>query len=122
MEATPFWQRSKLPFCRATPPCLSGNPLATGHLTHIAYSPPAWSGSVADFNNWRVIEQSELSPIVEAISQIPGYGNVKEWFFSAVPKLSQYVVIPESRVLHVRFRASCPSDSLERITGCKVRE
>lgn len=78
---------------------------------------------MADFNNWRVIEQSELSPIVEAISGIPGYGKVKEWFLSAIPKLSQYVVIPESRVLHVRFKAinHAESPALERITGVKVR-
>lgn len=78
---------------------------------------------MADFNNWRVIEQSELSPISEAISQIPEYGKVREWFFSAVPKLSQYVVIPESRVLHVRFKAITQSESpaLARITGVKVR-
>ena len=78
---------------------------------------------MADFNNWRVIEQSELNPISEAISQIPEYGKVREWFFSAVPKLSQYVVIPESRVLHVRFKAITQSESpaLTRITGVKVR-
>ncbi len=77
---------------------------------------------MADFNNWRVIEQSELHPISETISSIPGYGQVQAWFFSAVPKLSQYVVIPESRVIHVRFKAISQSESpaLERITGVKV--
>ncbi len=78
---------------------------------------------MADFNNWRVIEQTELNPISEAISQTPEYGKVREWFFSAVLKLSQYVVIPESRVLHVRFKAIHQSESpaLARITGVKVR-
>ncbi|KAH6640375.1 hypothetical protein F5144DRAFT_589863 [Chaetomium tenue] len=96
---------------------------ATGGNSILAANPPAWSSSVADFNNWRVIEQSELHPISETISQIPGYGQVQAWFFSAVPKLSQYVVIPESRVIHVRFKAISHSESpaLERITGVKTQ-
>ncbi|EAQ85299.1 hypothetical protein CHGG_09313 [Chaetomium globosum CBS 148.51] len=94
---------------------------ATGGNSILAANPPAWSSSVADFNNWRVIEQSDLHPISETISQIPGYGQVQAWFFSAVPKLSQYVVIPESRVIHIRFKAISHSESpaLERITGVK---
>uniref|UniRef100_A0A0D2YIW4 Uncharacterized protein n=1 Tax=Fusarium oxysporum (strain Fo5176) TaxID=660025 RepID=A0A0D2YIW4_FUSOF len=51
-------------------------------------APPAWSGSVANFNNWRIIEQTELTPIVDTISKMAGYHETRSWFFAAVPKLS----------------------------------
>ncbi|KNB19024.1 hypothetical protein FOXG_16478 [Fusarium oxysporum f. sp. lycopersici 4287] len=61
---------------------------ATGGNSILAADPPAWSGSVANFNNWRIIEQTELTPIVDTISKMAGYHETRSWFFAAVPKLS----------------------------------
>ncbi|KAG7294218.1 hypothetical protein NEMBOFW57_004288 [Staphylotrichum longicolle] len=90
---------------------------ATGGNSILAANPPAWSNSVADFNNWRVVNQTELTPIVDAIAAMTGFGEVKSWFLSAVPKLSQYFVVPESRVLHVRFKVAAQNSSFNHITG-----
>ena len=74
---------------------------------------------MADFNNWRVIDQQGLIPLVDVIAQVPNYSLVKSWFLKAVPKLSEYIVIPESRRLHVRFKASGDA-ALSRISGQAV--
>ncbi|KAK4184696.1 hypothetical protein QBC35DRAFT_466223 [Podospora australis] len=92
---------------------------ATGGNSILAADPPAWSGSVADFNNWRVINQTELTPIVDAMAGMAGYGMVRQWFLQAVPKLSQYYVIPESRQLHVRFKVAEQGESFAHMTGRK---
>ncbi|KAJ5653740.1 hypothetical protein N7490_000743 [Penicillium lividum] len=96
---------------------------ATGGNTLMAadwFSPQTWSGSVADFNNWRVIEQSEPTRMIDAIAEMPGYEHVHSWFLRAVPALSKYLVIPNSRTLHVRFRvAGLPGSSLETIAQTK---
>lgn len=63
-----------------------------------------------------MIDQSGLVPLADVISEIPGYGNVRQWFFQAVPKLSEYVVIPESRLLNVRFKV-LGDGALSRIAG-----
>lgn len=72
---------------------------------------------MADFNNWRVVNQTELTPIVDAIAAMTGFGEVKSWFLSAVPKLSQYFVVPESRMMHVRFKVAAQNSSFNHITG-----
>lgn len=90
-------------------------------LLLIIGSPPAWSGSVANFNNWRIIEQTELTPIVDTISKMAGYHETRSWFFAAVPKLSEYMVIPESRMLHVRFKVASQNESFGVISHKKVR-
>ncbi|KAL8718280.1 MAG: hypothetical protein Q9225_004558 [Loekoesia sp. 1 TL-2023] len=89
---------------------------ATGGNTILAADPPAWSGSVTDFNNWRVIDQKGLTPLADVIARTPGYAAVKSWFLKAVPKLSEYIIIPESRFLNVRFKA-ITDESLSRISG-----
>ncbi|KAF5664051.1 hypothetical protein FDENT_12979 [Fusarium denticulatum] len=93
---------------------------ATGGNSILAADPPSWSGSVANFNNWRIIEQTELTPIVETISKMPGYSEARSWFFAAVPKLSEYMVIPESRMLYVRFKVASQNESFAVISGKKV--
>ncbi|KAH6980672.1 hypothetical protein BKA56DRAFT_685551 [Ilyonectria sp. MPI-CAGE-AT-0026] len=90
---------------------------ATGGNTILAADPPAWCGSVADFNNWRVIDQAQVTPLVDAISQMTGYSEVNSWFFSAIPKLSEYMVIPESRTMNVRFCVSNQDENFRTITG-----
>ncbi|KAI3326737.1 hypothetical protein HD806DRAFT_520475 [Xylariaceae sp. AK1471] len=79
-------------------------------------SPSSWSSSVADFNNWRAIDQCELTPLAESIGRMTGYSDVKTWFLRAVPKLSQYYVIPETRILHVRLRVAAQDESFVHIT------
>ncbi|KAJ4243310.1 hypothetical protein NW762_014835 [Fusarium torreyae] len=93
---------------------------ATGGNSILAADPSAWSSSVANFNNWRVINQTELTPIVDAMSRMTGYHETRSWFFGAVPKLSEYMVIPESRMIHVRFKVSTQSTSLEVISGKRI--
>ncbi|RYC82509.1 hypothetical protein BFJ63_vAg14600 [Fusarium oxysporum f. sp. narcissi] len=84
---------------------------ATGGNSILVADPPAWSGSVANFNNWRIIEQTELTLIVDTILKMAGYHETRSWFFAAVPKLSEYMVIPESRMLHVRFKVASQNES-----------
>ncbi|KAF5602069.1 uncharacterized protein FSUBG_7904 [Fusarium subglutinans] len=93
---------------------------ATGGNSILAADPPAWSGSVANFNNWRIIEQTELTPIVDAISKMTGYRETRSWFFAAAPKLSEYMVIPESRMLHVRFKVASQNESFGVISQKKI--
>ncbi|QGJ00606.1 hypothetical protein CEK26_002050 [Fusarium fujikuroi] len=93
---------------------------ATGGNSILAADPPAWSGSVANFNNWRIIEQTELTPIVDAISKMAGYRETRSWFFAAVPKLSEYMVIPESRMLYVRFKVASQDESFGVISQKKI--
>ncbi|KAF5588626.1 hypothetical protein FPANT_6544 [Fusarium pseudoanthophilum] len=93
---------------------------ATGGNSILAADPPAWSGSVANFNNWRIIEQTELTPIVDTISKMAGYGETRSWFFAAVPKLSEYMVIPESRMLYVRFKVASQNESFGVISTKEV--
>ncbi|RKK69622.1 hypothetical protein BFJ69_g12564 [Fusarium oxysporum] len=92
---------------------------ATGGNSILAADPPAWSGSVANFNNWRIIEQTELTPIVDTISKMAGYHETRSWFFPAVPKLSEYMVITESRMLHVRFKVASQNESFGVISHKK---
>lgn len=75
---------------------------------------------MADFNNWRVVERGELSPMVDTLAQIPGFREVRTWFLSASSKLNEYIVVPERRVLHVRFKVAAQNDAFQRITGRKV--
>ena len=44
---------------------------------------------------------------------------MKLWFLKAVPKLSEYIVIPESRILNVHFKALA-DNSLSRLSGKAV--
>ncbi|EWZ29802.1 hypothetical protein FOZG_16671 [Fusarium oxysporum Fo47] len=94
---------------------------ATGGNSILAADPLAWSGSVANFNNWRIIEQTELTPIVDTISKMAGYHGTRSWFFAAVPKLSEYMVTSESRMLHVRFKVASQNESFGVISHKKVR-
>ncbi|KAM5372385.1 hypothetical protein ACJA88_009134 [Fusarium oxysporum] len=93
---------------------------ATGGNSILAADPLAWSGSVANFNNWRIIEQTELTPIVDTISKMAGYHGTRSWFFAAVPKLSEYMVTSESRMLHVRFKVASQNESFGVISHKKV--
>ncbi|KAK0624297.1 hypothetical protein B0T14DRAFT_545337 [Immersiella caudata] len=90
---------------------------ATGGNTILSADPAAWSGSVADFNNWRVIDQWGVGFLVDAITQMQDYGDVKMWFLGAIPTLSNYIVIPDSRTVHARLRVSGHDDAFRRITG-----
>ncbi|KAH7154579.1 hypothetical protein DER46DRAFT_578414 [Fusarium sp. MPI-SDFR-AT-0072] len=46
--------------------------------------------------------------------------EAESWFFAAVPKLSEYMVIPESRMLHVRFKVASQNESFGVISHKKV--
>ncbi|KAF4996970.1 hypothetical protein FGRMN_4188 [Fusarium graminum] len=97
---------------------------ATGGNTALATNPPAWVDSVAvDFNTWRVIKQSKPIQLVDVISSIEPWGEVASWFLQAVPKLSEYIIIPRSRGLEARFKVQFDSGGLDRaINGSNSSE
>ncbi|KAF5567607.1 membrane attack complex component perforin (MACPF) domain-containing protein [Fusarium phyllophilum] len=79
---------------------------ATGGNTILTTNPPRWSESVLDHRNWRVIQRSELTPLGEALGRcsVPETRQARGWFTQAVPFLSKYIAIPESRVVPVRLK------------------
>ncbi|CZR43765.1 uncharacterized protein FPRO_07318 [Fusarium proliferatum ET1] len=79
---------------------------ATGGNTILATNPPRWSESVLDHRNWRVIQRSGLTPLGEALGRcsVLEMRQARGWFAQAVPFLSKYIAIPESRVVPVRFK------------------
>ncbi|QRV88307.1 hypothetical protein RhiJN_16325 [Ceratobasidium sp. AG-Ba] len=90
---------------------------ATGGNTIFVSDPKRWTISVANPNNWRVIEQDGLSSIADAISEMAGYADAPMWFMQAVPSLSKYVEIPKSRTLNVRFKATLNEHVQDRLLG-----
>ena len=95
---------------------------ATGGNTILAANPPAWCESVTDFNYWRVIEQSQPILLAEMIAGIPSFEDVHMWFFQAVPKLSEYIVVPSSRTLDVRFKVSVDAGISRALASDKAKE
>jgi hypothetical protein len=87
---------------------------ATGGNTLLAIDPPTWLASLANFEFWRVIERRELTPIADVIAGMPspGYKDAKTWFLRAIPRLSEYFIIPPSRQIDVRLRSLLPLNSL----------
>ncbi|KAF2448944.1 hypothetical protein P171DRAFT_509315 [Karstenula rhodostoma CBS 690.94] len=85
---------------------------AVGGDTIMANNPSGWSGTVAKFENWRVINRDGLSPLVEIISGMPGYEAVQSWFVQAVPALSRYILLDESHECKARLRVLSPTNSL----------
>lgn len=95
---------------------------ATGGNTILAADPPAWLTSVgSDVNSWRVIQQCQLTAVMDVVSAIPGYEEVNKWFLQAVPKLTDYVIIPQNRILNARFKVMFNLQGLSRaLAGLKV--
>ncbi|KAI8653043.1 hypothetical protein NCS55_01287800 [Fusarium keratoplasticum] len=95
---------------------------ATGGNTILAADPPAWLTSVgSDVNSWRVIQQSQLTAVMDVVSAIPHYEEVNKWFLQAVPKLTDYVIIPQNRVVNARFKVMFTLEGLSRaLAGLKV--
>ncbi|KAJ5885448.1 hypothetical protein N7495_009958 [Penicillium taxi] len=93
---------------------------ATGGNTLLASNPSEWCASVGDFNNWRVIDQSGLVSMVDVIAQHPSCTQVKQWFMQAVPKLSEYLIVPDSRTLDVRFKLAANTPTMAKIVGSEV--
>jgi hypothetical protein len=79
---------------------------ATGGNTILVTNPPQWCLSVLDYQNWRVIERAGLTPIAQIIGKCHDMEmrNVRMWFTQAVPVLSKFVAIPESRVISIRLK------------------
>ncbi|KAK4870832.1 hypothetical protein LT330_000069 [Penicillium expansum] len=94
---------------------------AKGGQTIYAANPPTWCASVLPFNNWRVIERSEPLLLATAISSCSDVKmvDVKQWFLSAVPQLSQYLAIPPSRCLDVRLKVQSDIPGLTQEIGDK---
>lgn len=67
-------------------------------------------------------QQSELVSMVDVIAQHPSCTQVKQWFMQAVPKLSEYLVVPDSRTLDVRFKLAANTPTMAKIIGSEVRE
>lgn len=58
--------------------------------------------------------------MVDIISQHPNYKQVKQWFMQAVPKMSEYLVVPDSRTMDVRFKLVANSPTMSQIVGSNV--
>ncbi|WAO95448.1 Hypothetical protein NCS54_01307100 [Fusarium falciforme] len=95
---------------------------ATGGNTILAADPPAWLTSVGSVvNSWRVIQQSQLTAVMDVVSAIPHYEEVNKWFLQAVPKLTDYVIIPQNRTVNARFKVMFTLEGLSRaLAGLKV--
>ena len=63
-----------------------------------------------------------VESLAHAIAQMPGLRPVKEWFLQAVPTISKYLIVPESRTLDVRLKVSTSDEGISRIAGRKVRD
>ncbi|KAF2811812.1 uncharacterized protein BDZ99DRAFT_414359 [Mytilinidion resinicola] len=85
---------------------------AVGGDTILANNPAAWAPTVAKHEYWRVINRDELTPLADALSGIPGYEDVKSYFIQAVPALSKYIELDESRQVMTRFRLTAPLNGL----------
>ncbi|KAI0392574.1 hypothetical protein F5Y17DRAFT_459707 [Xylariaceae sp. FL0594] len=88
---------------------------ATGGNTILAASPHQWCVSVGDHLNWRVIERSDLQPIIRTIADCStaGFDDASEWFFRAAPSnMTELIDIPQSMELlaQIRFRAANEDD------------
>ncbi len=79
---------------------------ATGGDAILASNPPEWCVSVLSYQNWRTIERANMSMLGTAVSQCAdsSLSHVKEWFLEAVPHLSEYLSVPQSRVMDVRLK------------------
>ncbi|KAL9564491.1 hypothetical protein ACKAV7_010943 [Fusarium commune] len=92
---------------------------ATGGNTILATNPPRWTESVLDYRNWRVIERGGLTPLGQVLGRCSKYEvrQARAWFTQAVPFLSKYISIPESRVVQVRLKLNSKIPGLHRING-----
>ncbi|KAJ7780008.1 hypothetical protein B0H16DRAFT_729600 [Mycena metata] len=87
---------------------------ATGGNTLLASYPLAWIDSVMDHKNWRVIEQTGLTPLTEVISAMPNWAHVPQWIAQAIPIYARYINIPQHRTLNCRLKASIKEDEISR--------
>ncbi|KAK2681962.1 hypothetical protein RAB80_003755 [Fusarium oxysporum f. sp. vasinfectum] len=92
---------------------------ATGGNTILASNPPRWTESVLDYRNWRVIERGELTPLAQVLGRCSNSDvrQARAWFTQAVPFLSKYISIPESRVVQVRLKVNSKIPGLNRYQG-----
>ncbi|KAK0660881.1 hypothetical protein QBC41DRAFT_383282 [Cercophora samala] len=82
---------------------------AIGGNTILAANPQQWCSSVGDHLNWRVIERSDLQPMVETISSTPRFENASQWFSVTAPSLlTEFIEIPRSMQIlaQIRFKGT----------------
>lgn len=80
--------------------------------TILANNPALWAPTVAKHQYWRVINRDALTPLADVLSGITGYGDVKSYFIQAVPALSKYIELDDSRQVMARFRLAAPLNNL----------
>ncbi|KAJ9634366.1 hypothetical protein H2199_009024 [Coniosporium tulheliwenetii] len=85
---------------------------AVGGDTVLANNPPAWAPTVTMHEYWRVINRDALVPLADVLSSIPGYREVKGWFIQAIPAVSKFIELDESRQVMTRFRLMAPLNNL----------
>jgi hypothetical protein len=64
-------------------------------------------------------QRSKLTPLADAIAGNPQFSLVKQWFMQAVPKLSEYLTVPDTRTIDVRFSLVL-DEPLTRVLGSSV--
>lgn len=57
----------------------------------------------------------------DVISGHPDFIHVSRWLIEAVPIISRYFFIPDSRKLNLRLRVDMNQGGISRIAGTKVR-
>ncbi|KAG8530617.1 uncharacterized protein KY384_004655 [Bacidia gigantensis] len=87
---------------------------AAGGDTILASNPLAWIPTVAKFWNWRVISRDALKPLVDTISGIDGYADVKSHFVQAVPTLSTYIELSNGHEVKSRLRLVSDQKNLSK--------
>ncbi|KAJ7086996.1 hypothetical protein C8R44DRAFT_861959, partial [Mycena epipterygia] len=94
---------------------------ATGGNTLLALYPLEWIDSVVDHNNWRVIEQTDLRPLADVLSEIPRWAHVRQLLVQAIPAYSRYIHILRHRTLTFHLKVSIDEESISRIAQKKVQ-
>ncbi|KAH7118725.1 hypothetical protein B0J11DRAFT_582534 [Dendryphion nanum] len=87
---------------------------AVGGDTILANNPGLWAPTVAKHQFWRVINRDGMAPLADIIADIPGYREVKSWFIQAVPAISKYIELDDSRQVMARFRLTAPTNGLSK--------
>ncbi|KAJ9636432.1 hypothetical protein H2199_008107 [Coniosporium tulheliwenetii] len=57
-------------------------------------------------------QRDALVPLADVLSSIPSYREVKGWFIQAIPAVSKFIELDESRQVMTRFRLMAPLNNL----------
>lgn len=64
-----------------------------------------------------LFQQDQLVSLSETLSHVPNYSETRMWFAQAIPVLSRYLEIPQSRTFNVRMKVVLDQPGIARILG-----